>query len=34
MRNKLRKEMLTTNDNLDIDLENWGRKPNQKARGK
>ena len=34
MRYKLRKEMAATNDDLDIDAENWGRKPNQKARGK
>jgi arylsulfatase A-like enzyme len=34
MRYKLRKEMAETSDDLDIDAVNWGRKPNQKARGK
>jgi arylsulfatase A-like enzyme len=34
MRNTCRKEMTEAHDDLDINLTNWGRKPNQKGRGK
>ena len=34
MRNICRQEMIAAHDDLDINLTNWGRKPNQKDRGK
>ncbi len=34
MRNICRQEMIAAHDDLDINLTNWGRKPNQKVRGK
>jgi hypothetical protein len=34
MRNICRQEMIAAHDDLDINLPDWGRKPNQKARGK
>ena len=34
MRNICRQEMIAAHDDLDINLTNWRRKPNQKDRGK
>jgi hypothetical protein len=34
MRNICRQEMIAAHDDLDINLTNWGRNPNQKVRGK
>ena len=34
MRTICRQEMIAAHDDLDINLTNWGRKPNQKVRGK
>ena len=34
MKNICRQEMIAAHDDLDINLTNWGRNPNQKVRGK